>query len=88
MERPTMSGAVSAYLHLAYDLYALDHNAELQDKLRSLLFLSDLVKFAKEKPLISENEMNLRLAIEFVEATKKEEQPSADNSEQPEASAH
>jgi len=28
-----MTGAVSAYLHLAYDLYALDHNAELQAKL-------------------------------------------------------
>lgn len=28
-----MTGAVAAYLHLAYDLYALDHNAELQDKL-------------------------------------------------------
>lgn len=28
-----MTGAVAAYLHLAYDLYALDHNVELQDKL-------------------------------------------------------
>ena len=28
-----MTGAVAAYLHLAYDLYALDHNAELQAKL-------------------------------------------------------
>lgn len=28
-----MTGAVAAYLQLAYDLYALDHNAELQDKL-------------------------------------------------------
>jgi hypothetical protein len=27
------SGAVAAYLHLAYDLYSLDHNAELQEKL-------------------------------------------------------
>lgn len=26
-------GAVAAYMHLAYDLYALDHNAELQEKL-------------------------------------------------------
>lgn len=29
----TMTGAVAAYMHLAYDLYALDHNAELQEKL-------------------------------------------------------
>lgn len=27
------TGAVAAYLYLAYDLYALDHNAELQNKL-------------------------------------------------------
>lgn len=27
------TGAAGAYLHLAYDLYALDHNAELQKKL-------------------------------------------------------
>lgn len=28
-----MTGAVAAYMNLAYDLYALDHNAELQAKL-------------------------------------------------------
>jgi hypothetical protein len=28
-----MTGAVAAYMQLAYDLYALDHNAELQQKL-------------------------------------------------------
>ncbi|AOE85883.1 YecA family protein [Pseudomonas sp. TCU-HL1] len=28
-----MTGAVAAFMHLAYDLYALDHNAELQAKL-------------------------------------------------------
>ena len=27
------TGATAAYLHLAYDLYALDHNAELQERL-------------------------------------------------------
>jgi hypothetical protein len=32
-----MTGAAAAYLHLAYDLYALDHNAELQSKLVSRL---------------------------------------------------
>jgi hypothetical protein len=31
------TGAVAAYLHLAYDLYALDHNAELQEKLLARL---------------------------------------------------
>ncbi len=28
-----MTGAVAAYMHLAYDLYALDHNVELQARL-------------------------------------------------------
>jgi hypothetical protein len=28
-----MTGAISAYLHLAYDLYSLEHNVELQEKL-------------------------------------------------------
>jgi len=37
------TGAVSAYLRLAYDLYALDHNTELQDKL--LARLRNLDKF-------------------------------------------
>lgn len=32
-----MSGAVAAFMHLAYDLYALDHNAELQEKLLARL---------------------------------------------------
>jgi hypothetical protein len=31
------TGAVAAYLHLAYDLYALDHNVELQEKLLARL---------------------------------------------------
>lgn len=29
----TMTGAMAAYMHLAYDLYSLAHNAELQEKL-------------------------------------------------------
>lgn len=39
-----MTGAVAAYLHLAYDLYALDHNAELQEKLINRL--RDINNFA------------------------------------------
>ena len=33
MANTQMTGAVAAYMNLAYDLYALDHNAELQAKL-------------------------------------------------------
>ena len=36
-----ITGVVAAYLHLAYDLYALDHNAELQQKLLARLRLHD-----------------------------------------------
>ena len=32
-----MTGAAAAYMHLAYDLYELDHNAELQTKLLARL---------------------------------------------------
>ncbi len=33
----SQTGAAAAYLHLAYDLYALDHNAELQERLLARL---------------------------------------------------
>ena len=43
------------------------------DELRTLFNMSDLVKFAKYKPLINENDMNLINAIEFINKTKVEE---------------
>lgn len=43
---------------------------DLTDKLRLLLNLADLVKFAKQKPLASENEENMERAYDFVERTK------------------
>ena len=42
-------------------------------ELRTLFQMSDLVKFAKYKPLINENDMNLITAIDFVNKTKLEE---------------
>ena len=42
------------------------------DELRELFTMSDLVKFAKYKPLINENDMNLINAIDFVNKTKVE----------------
>lgn len=48
-------------------------------KLRQILLLADLVKFAKEKPLPAENEESLLLAYQLVEAAKeKEETKSAE----------
>ena len=41
-------------------------------ELRELFQMSDLVKFAKYKPLINENDMNLINAIDFVNKTKVE----------------
>ncbi|WP_175545189.1 hypothetical protein [Variovorax sp. OV329] len=42
-----MTGAVAAYMHLAYDLYALDHNADLQAKLLNRLRNQDLFAGAR-----------------------------------------
>ena len=50
---------------------------------RNILFLSDLVKFAKELPLPNENEMSRINAYEFVMATKIEK--AAVGSQQPES---
>ena len=41
-------------------------------ELRELFQMSDLVKFAKYKPLINENDMNLINAIDFINKTKVE----------------
>ena len=41
-------------------------------ELRELFTMSDLVKFAKYKPLINENDMNLINAIDFINKTKVE----------------
>lgn len=51
----------------------LTHTAETQEalnELKSLLQTADLVKFAKWKPEINENDYNLVCAIEFVNGTK------------------
>lgn len=55
-------------------LDAWNHSGEdrddLSDKLRLLLNLADLVKFAKQKPVATENEENMERAYDFVEKTK------------------
>jgi len=53
----------------------VDISEEIKMKLRGILFLSDLVKFAKEQPLPNENELSWTNAVDFVNTTKKEEQP-------------
>jgi len=47
---------------------------ESKNKLKQILFLSDLVKFAKEHPMPNENEISLINAYDFINGTKKEEE--------------
>ena len=41
-----------------------------RNKLRQILVLADLVKFAKERPLPNENEQSIEIAMDFVSATQ------------------
>lgn len=54
---------------------AIDEDSKL--KLKQLLLLADMVKFAKEQPLPNENEMCLSNAYDFVTGTKREENNNA-----------
>ena len=46
------------------------------DELRELFSAADLVKFAKYSTLINENDLNLVNAINFIDQTKMEGQPT------------
>ena len=48
------------------------NNAEYIGELKELFETSDLVKFAKHRPLMNENDMNLLNAIDFIDKTKLE----------------
>jgi hypothetical protein len=52
----------------------MDVSDENRGKLRQILVLADLVKFAKEKPLPAENEESIEIALDFVTATQQVEQ--------------
>lgn len=53
-------------------------------RIRHVLKLADMVKFAKEKPGSAENERSLQLAKEYVELTKAPEKPDEPESEESE----
>src|SRR6218665_902067 len=59
---------------------------ESKAKLKQVLVLSDLVKFAKEQPLAAENEASMNYAYEFVNGTKREE-TADDKNKQPKNTA-
>jgi hypothetical protein len=48
----------------------IDMDQESRNLLRQILLLADLVKFAKEKPMPSENELSMGNAIAFVSKTR------------------
>jgi hypothetical protein len=52
---------------------------ESKRKLKQVLTLSDLVKFAKEQPMAQENETSMSNVYDFVNGTKKEEEYSIED---------
>ena len=60
-----MTGAGAAYLHLAYDLYALDHNAELQARLLARLRNPDQFTGARYEVYVAATLIRAGFDIEF-----------------------
>ena len=54
-----------------------EKDKESINDLKVLFETADLVKFAKFAPLMNENDMNLVSAVDFINQTKKEEDPNA-----------
>jgi len=53
-------------------MVATDITEENSNKLKQMLTLADLVKFAKAHPLPTEHDLSMKNAVEFVETTKQE----------------
>jgi hypothetical protein len=64
---------------IMYAMRRTDVDEELKGKLKQILILADLVKFAKEQPLPSDHESSYNKAVEFVKSTLKQkaEEPAA-----------
>jgi hypothetical protein len=60
-----MTGASAAYLRLAYDLYALDHNAELQEKLINRLRNKDNFPGARYEVFVAATIIRAGFELEF-----------------------
>lgn len=60
-----MTGAMAAYLRLAYDLYALDHNAELQEKLINRLRNKDNFPGARYEVVVAATLIRAGFELEF-----------------------
>lgn len=60
-----MTGAIAAYLRLAYDLYALDHNAELQERLVNRLRNQDNFPGARYEVFVAGTLIRAGFELEF-----------------------
>lgn len=60
-----MTGAVAAYVNLAYDLFALDHNAELQDRLLARLRNHDNFSGARYEIRVASQLIRAGFELEF-----------------------
>jgi hypothetical protein len=90
-----ISEILREYLEKRYGLFALELttdeiivslksvsiDSESKARLKQVLFLSDMVKFAKEIPIAAENEQSINNAILFVENTKQFVEPTKPTSE-------
>ena len=79
-----LSDIVRIYIEHRYDINAMEQptdetlaslksrigNPLTKEKLSQLLVLADLVKFAKAQPIAVENEMSIKSAYDFINATK------------------
>lgn len=87
----TLSEIIREYIENRFKIQALEQTTEeilfgfrnvsiddeSKNKLKQLLILSDLVKFAKEQPLPNENELSLTNAYDFVKGTMRESSPTS-----------
>ena len=94
----SLTTIIREYIELRYNILALEQTTseilsdlsqkqeiaiELKEKLKELLQLADLVKFAKMKTLAEENEKLFAYAKSFIEETKQNEK-AAENNVEPE----
>ena len=80
----SVSDAIRTYIEHRFDINAMEYTTdetlshlrnnlvpvEAKEKLRQLLQLADLVKFAKAIPVGTENELSMQQAVDFVMLTK------------------
>jgi hypothetical protein len=92
-----LSDTLREYLENRYRIHALEQTsdeifasiknagipADGLNKLRQILVMADLVKFAKEKPLPQDNEQSMDNAISFIMQTKQEPQAPAAKEDMP-----